>query len=445
MLKNIEEDKQRNMREKAERREKLNKESNLGKNIVYTDNNNEDNNDNDDNMKSEIEPNMQQWYKKEMYQVIEQSDIILFVLDARDPMGCRCKEIEKKIIQEITSNGENKRIILIQNKIDLVPKDITERWITYLRREYPTIGLKSSTQKKNEYLGSINGDINILKEKAITSKLSIGINKLVELLKNYSRDGNSNKKSITVGVLGYPNVGKSSIINSLKSCYKVQVSSTPGCTKTIQTIRLDKSITLLDSPGVLFVSKDKPSSQLLLQNAIRIEQISDPVNVVENLLQRCPLKVLLNVYNIDENNCNTIQNLLYTIAMQRGKLSKGGIPNIVDSARIVLNDWYSGHIPFYVEPPVVDDILESKVFGVNDNSMEVDMPLHVETSSDDGEDSSEDEVHTKIPNDSINNTQDKTKNRKKNIFIKRRMGRAKAQSVMDDPSYDIPSTSSRYC
>ena len=72
-------------------------------------------------------------------EVIDKSDIILEVLDARDPMSCRNNEIENKIA------GKNKKLILILNKCDLVPIDIVQQWVSYLRREYPTIIFKANT------------------------------------------------------------------------------------------------------------------------------------------------------------------------------------------------------------------------------------------------------------------------------------------------------------
>ena len=71
------------------------------------------------------------------------------VLDARDPMGCRPTEIENYIQQR----DPNKRVILVLNKIDLVPKEVASQWLKVLRREYPTVALKCSTQSQKTNLG----------------------------------------------------------------------------------------------------------------------------------------------------------------------------------------------------------------------------------------------------------------------------------------------------
>lgn len=108
--------------------------------------------------------------------VVEASDVILEVLDARDPLGCRCPQVEQAVIQ----SGTNKKIVLVLNKIgknalylwlqkgfiyidmlfiwhipwflDLVSKEIVEKWIKYLRNEFPTVAFKASTQQQTKNL-----------------------------------------------------------------------------------------------------------------------------------------------------------------------------------------------------------------------------------------------------------------------------------------------------
>ena len=94
------------------------------------------------------------------------------------------------------------------------------------------------------------------------------------------------KTSITVGVIGYPNVGKSSIINSLKRSRACQVGSTPGITKNSQTITLDKGVKLLDCPGIVFGDMGKTQGkktinadpEVLLRNCVNVNLLEDPVS-----------------------------------------------------------------------------------------------------------------------------------------------------------------------
>jgi len=100
----------------------------------------------------------------------------------------------------------------------------------------------------------------------VDSNKTVGLDELMNLLKNYCRDDSSSKimHSITVGVVGFPNVGKSSLINSLKRCRAVSVKNTPGSTTALQEIKLDKNLTLIDSPGIVLEAEEKIRESLIL-------------------------------------------------------------------------------------------------------------------------------------------------------------------------------------
>jgi len=123
---------------------------------------------------------MKRNYMKELKEVIENSDIILEVLDARDPEGCRCREIEA----EILAKSGDKKIIFILNKIDLVPIEVVQLWKKKLSREYATVLFKSNTQSQNKEYGQIKLFNNAVKDKKelvnqiLASSKSVGPDKL---------------------------------------------------------------------------------------------------------------------------------------------------------------------------------------------------------------------------------------------------------------------------
>lgn len=84
------------------------------------------------------------------------------------------------------------------------------------------------------------------------------------------------KTAITVGVVGFPNVGKSSLINSLKRTRVASVGSTPGVTKAMQEIHLDKNVKLLDCPGIVFAASGDNEASATLRNCTKIEKLEDP-------------------------------------------------------------------------------------------------------------------------------------------------------------------------
>lgn len=139
---------------------------------------------------------------EELYKVLDASDVVLEVLDARDPNGTRCYHIE----EHLKKNCPQKHLVLILNKCDLVPTWVTTKWLRYLSQFYPTIA----------YHASINNPF--------------GKGTLINLMRQYD-NFHRDKKNISVGLIGYPNVGKSSVINALKSKKVCKSAPIPGETK----------------------------------------------------------------------------------------------------------------------------------------------------------------------------------------------------------------------
>ena len=150
-------------------------------------------------------------------------------------------------------------------------------------------------------------------------------------------------------MVGLPNVGKSSLINSLKRSKACHVGSTPGVTKAMQEVQLDSKIKLLDSPGVVLASGLKNDASVALRNAIKVDTMDDPITPVEAILQRCPKEQMCLQYSIA--SYDTIHEFLAYVAKKIGKLSKGGVPNSNMAARLVLNDWNNGKIKYFTHPP----------------------------------------------------------------------------------------------
>lgn len=229
---------------------------------------------------------------------------------------------------------------------DLVPKEVVEAWLKYLREELPTVAFKCSTQKQASNLGRKASTT----QGAVQGSECLGADILLQLLKNYARGKNGLKTSVTVGIVGLPNVGKSSLINSLKRTRVARVGNAPGITKSVQEINLDKQVTLLDSPGVVFseVGEDGKAAAAL-RNCVKVEQLEDPSLPVSEILKRCPKMQLMKLYRIPDYS--NIDSFLVNIATVRGKLKKGGTVDSVAAAKIVLQDWNDGRIPYYTTPP----------------------------------------------------------------------------------------------
>ncbi|KAI8444867.1 P-loop containing nucleoside triphosphate hydrolase protein [Phakopsora pachyrhizi] len=314
-------------------------------------------------------------HARSLQKVLELSDVLIEVLDARDPIGTRSFQLERD------STRQGKKLILVLNKVDLVPRENVEAWLKYLRRSWPTLPFKSSTQSQRQNLSSRKTEL-ASRESGSNSNAS-SIQPLMHLLKNYSRyssnysesEPSSSSKpqegvhtikslaSITVGVIGFPNVGKSSLINTLKRSKACGVAPTPGFTKEVKEIALEKGLKILDCPGVVLESSNQRnadprlSASLVLRNATKVEQITDPLTPVSLILERCKPEHLMLLYNIPTFNFpgqtdeSRMKEFLIQVARSRGRIRKGGIPDLEGSARGVLRDWNMGRIPYYTVPP----------------------------------------------------------------------------------------------
>ncbi len=272
-------------------------------------------------------------------------------------MGSRNQTVEEQIV------NSQKKLLIVINKIDLIPSENARAWQKHFRREYPTILFKANKQQQssNYSKGTALHKHSLLDQKELVESMlkttkAIGSENLIQLLKNYARvDGTQNKQQITVGVIGYPNVGKSSLINSLKKSRAAPVGNTPGITKTMQEIQLDKNIVLLDSPGVVLAAKEQ-SDSLILRSAARVEDIKDPLGPVQAMINRVSKDELLKTYKIAD--FKKMEDFLGNVARKKGFLQNKGIPNVDLTARTIIRDFMNGKIKYFSIPPSGDDMDE---------------------------------------------------------------------------------------
>ncbi|KAJ0397300.1 hypothetical protein P43SY_004019 [Pythium insidiosum] len=319
----------------------------------------------------DINDNSRRAYMKELRKVVDRADVILEVLDARDPMGCRTLDME-----EMIGNRAGKKVVLVLNKIDLVPPHVLQPWLTYLRTFYPTVAFKASTQQQSQHISTNFGRADKAAGEMVSASKAVGTEALMQLLKNYCRN-NHIKTAITVGVIGYPNVGKSSVINSLKRSKAASVSSVAGHTKVMQEVHIDSKIKLLDCPGIVFDHSDP--NALLLRNCINTETMADPIGAVQVILSRCEPAQLVQLYGLDPARAafQDVIEFLVLVAQTKGKLGKGGVPDRHAAARIILQDWNRGKIPFFTPPPdQKHTILDSQVLTSFSDEFDVDGVLN---------------------------------------------------------------------
>jgi len=237
--------------------------------------------------------------------VVREADVLLLLLDARFVKETRNLELEEKI------RRARKPLIYVVTKTDLSDGKSLERWKKILR---PLVLVSVKKRKGRKML-----------KKTIEMEAERFYGKM---------------EKIKVGVLGYPNVGKSSLINYMKGKHSVKTSIISGFTKSLQLIRLDKRIYLIDTPGVI-PYKEKDEFKHVLTNVKDFTKVKDPDLVAINLMRRFP-GVVEAYYGVSmkENKDETLRE----IAIKRGMLTKGGEPDIARTAVAILKDYQTGKI-----------------------------------------------------------------------------------------------------
>ncbi|ABL78225.1 GTPase [Thermofilum pendens] len=251
---------------------------------------------------------------RDVKRVIARADVVVEVVDARDPWATRSPEIERYAVRL------GKPLLVVVNKSDLVPRDVLEKWRKVLEKHFPVVFI-SATKR-------------------------MGTRMLWRSLRRVA-PRKPRGKPVVAAVVGIPNVGKSTIINYLKGSHSVGTSPIPGFTKSITRLRAAGWLRVIDTPGVV---PRMSQEELALRGALRPESLDDPVPAAKKLLELIMCKkpgLLKELYDVEaEDPVVFLENL----ARRRGLLGKGGVPLVEEAARIVLRDWQTGKNTFYLEP-----------------------------------------------------------------------------------------------
>ena len=244
-------------------------------------------------------------------EVIRTSDIILEILDSRFIDKTRNKELE----EEVKKAG--KKIIFVLNKVDLI---------------------EVKNLKMNYDLSSIKPYV------LFSSKNRIGRMRLREIINIEAKK--SNFKKARVGVIGYPNTGKSSVINTLSGGKKVGTSSQAGFTKAIHKVRFNKNIIISDSPGVIFSGDENSLVANVVNKHVEIGvkdygKVKYPEFVVNDIMKKHK-EIFDEYYGVNSNN--DLENLLQTLGKKWNFLKKGGIVDKDRVSRKILKAWQEGKI-----------------------------------------------------------------------------------------------------
>jgi len=347
------------------------------------------------------EKNLGFW--RQLWRVVERSDVLVQIVDARNPLLFYCEDLEK-YSKEMDTNKTN---LLLLNKSDLLTAQQRKYWAKYFDSRAITVAFYSAKQSEetieegnedtnetvekvaeeeveeeeededevddNEWNSSdyetdeeeeVIGDVEDECPKFKNSSKLLTKEQLITLFKTIH--GNNKRLSdefVTIGLVGYPNVGKSSTINTLLVNKKVSVSSTPGKTKHFQTLFVDKELMLCDCPGLVMPSFVFTKADLIINGILPIDQMRDhrpPVNII---CSQIPKHILEDQFSImvtkplegeDPNRPPTADEFLNAYACSRGYMTANGQPDGSRAARVILKHYVNGRLLFCIAPPGVD-------------------------------------------------------------------------------------------
>lgn len=258
--------------------------------------------------------------KREISEKLNLIDIVYEVIDARMPLSSKIVDIDDLI--------KDKKRILVVTKYDLCDKIETDKILKF----YEEAGYKVLP-------------VDLMNGKGISTL----INMTNEIMKNLNKTRTikgMRERAARVLIVGVPNVGKSTLINRLVGKKSAGVGNTPGFTKSLSWIRINKDIELLDSPGILWPKMENQEAAHILaalssikEEILNIDEIA--CFILRKLFELYPEK-LKDRYGILELDEDLIE-VYDTIAIKRGALSKGGVCDYEKVSNIIIKDLKNGY------------------------------------------------------------------------------------------------------
>ena len=396
----------------------------------------------DDLLMTPFERNLEVW--RQLWRVIERCDLVVQIVDARNPLLFRCEDLER-YVREVGGEGRRKRNLLLVNKADMMTGEQRRAWAVWfvergvnfrffsaelarelnearregqedgeedvdksdeeedddaeqdeilgkddveeeidvdgdkIAQEAEKIELQDKREEDEQWVDEENVDQEVENEPpAELDGIPMSIEEQTRILTtddlealfvqhSPSIDSDSNPENDSgpsktqIGLVGYPNVGKSSTINALLGAKKVSVSATPGKTKHFQTIHLSPRVILCDCPGLVFPNFATTKAELVCAGVLPIDQLREYTGPAALVAQRIPKVFLEAVYGMristrpseeGGKGMPTGEEVLMAYARARGFFTQGlGQPDESRAVRHVLKDYVKGKLLFVHPPP----------------------------------------------------------------------------------------------
>uniref|UniRef100_A0A8C9PT69 Large subunit GTPase 1 homolog n=1 Tax=Spermophilus dauricus TaxID=99837 RepID=A0A8C9PT69_SPEDA len=381
-----------------------------------------------------FERNLDFW--RQLWRVIERSDIVVQIVDARNPLLFRCEDLECYVKE---TDAEKENVILI-NKADLLTAEQRSAWATYFEKEDVKVIFwsalaepaqlnedskvtwnnssfeeneiphretdhlsdrgsfsfndSSSDEDDSEYEdcqeeeeedwqtcsedscpdeeahaqgwkksctvdSEVQGRKTPQRRQIHNFSHLVSKQELLELFKQLHTGKKVKDGQLTVGLVGYPNVGKSSTINTIMGNKKVSVSATPGHTKHFQTLYVEPGLCLCDCPGLVMPSFVSTKAEMICNGILPIDQMRDhvPPNIPRHVLEATyGINIIKPREDEDPYRPPTSEELLTAYGYMRGFMTAHGQPDQPRSARYILKDYVKGKLLYCHPPPGRDPV-----------------------------------------------------------------------------------------
>jgi len=330
------------------------------------------------------EKNLNMW--RQLWRVTERSQVIVQIIDARNPLAFLCKDL----ITYVAEISPTKKMMLLVNKADYLSFEQRQSWAKYFRSvglEYIFFSALREQLNQNLLSDSNRERLTDLQLAVLTSNTSVetsndfeaschlvdGAGLLDKLMKR------AGAGHLMVGMVGYPNVGKSSVINVLVQQKKVGVAATPGKTKHFQTIVLNDQLTLCDCPGLVFPTFMSSKSDLVLNAVVPIDNLHDFITPTRLLAARVDVALINHVFKLSLPPNSHPSFILDEFARARGLMLRTDVPNRSEGARRMLKAFVRGQL-LYCHPPPKLTAEERNEFYHQNTQMKVILSSKIEES-----------------------------------------------------------------
>jgi len=318
-----------------------------------------------------FEKNLSVW--KQLWIVVERAHLLVLIVDARNPLAF----ISRDLFRFVEEVDEKKKCLLMMNKADYLSARQRAEWRRYFESRSVSVLYFSALREEMRMdlvTKSHRDRLTAQRRAEVTENVDggdpdemVSVEGMMSIFEAFRRS--MAVEQLEVGLVGYPNVGKSSVINVLMAAKRVSTGSTPGKTKHFQTLQLSPSVTLCDCPGLVFPTLCSSKADLVLNGCVSVDSLTDFISPSRLMLHRVTAEQINRVYKLrlpttgKRARMLTVFDVLDSYCHQKKMYNKSKVCNRSEAARVLLKDYVRGKTVFVHCPPSIDRKQRAAFYG----------------------------------------------------------------------------------